>query len=81
MAAAKAVTPSQLAIAWALAKQPSVVAVMGARTRKQLGESLGAMDIQLSPEELAAIEAAIPASDAAGTRYDSRGMAALDSER
>lgn len=81
MARTRGVTPTQLAIAWALAKNPSVVAVIGARRRKQLEESLGALDIQLSDEELAALEAAVPASQAAGARYDVHGMAALDSER
>jgi len=75
------VTPSQLAIAWVLAKSPSIVPVMGARTRAQLSETLGALSIQLSSTEIADLEAALPASAVAGTRYDEHQMHVLDSER
>ncbi len=81
VAAAKGVTASQLAIAWVLAKAPHVVPLIGARTRTQLAESLGALDVTLSPEEIARIEEAVPASAVAGTRYDERQMRMLDSER
>jgi aryl-alcohol dehydrogenase-like predicted oxidoreductase len=57
------------------------VPVIGARTRRQLEESLGALDVKLSPEELARIEEAVPASEVAGTRYDEHQMRMLDSER
>jgi aryl-alcohol dehydrogenase-like predicted oxidoreductase len=72
-------TPVQLAIAWVLAKGSRIVPVIGARTRKQLSESLAAVDVRLSVEEIARIEAAIP--PVAGTRYDERQMKMLDSER
>jgi aryl-alcohol dehydrogenase-like predicted oxidoreductase len=52
-----------------------------ARTRKQLAESLGALDVRLSPAEIAALEEAVPASAVAGTRYNERQMRNLDSER
>jgi aryl-alcohol dehydrogenase-like predicted oxidoreductase len=81
IAVAKGITPVQLAIAWVLAKGKFIVPVMGARTRTQLKESLPALDIQLSPEEIAAIEAAIPAQAVAGTRYGEDQMRVLDSER
>jgi aryl-alcohol dehydrogenase-like predicted oxidoreductase len=81
IAADKGITQVQLAIAWVLAKGKHIVPVMGARTRTQLKESLGALAIQLSPEELAAIEAAIPAQAVAGTRYGADQMRVLDSER
>jgi aryl-alcohol dehydrogenase-like predicted oxidoreductase len=81
LAADKGATASQLAIAWVLAKEPNIVPVIGARTRAQLAESLGALDIQLSAGDLAAIEAAVPASDVAGQRYDEHQMRILDSER
>jgi aryl-alcohol dehydrogenase-like predicted oxidoreductase len=81
LAAEKGVTSSQLAIAWVLAKSGSIVPVIGARTRKQLEESLGALDVELSPEELARVEEAVPASEVAGTRYDEHQMRMLDSER
>jgi aryl-alcohol dehydrogenase-like predicted oxidoreductase len=81
LAKEKSATPSQLAIAWVLAKGTSIVPLIGARTRKQLAESLGALTVQLSPADLARVEAAIPASAVAGTRYDAHQMKILDSER
>ena len=81
LAAAHGATPSQLAIAWVLAKGASIVPLIGARTRTQLAESLGALDVQLSGDDVARLEAAVPASAVAGTRYDENQMRALDSER
>jgi aryl-alcohol dehydrogenase-like predicted oxidoreductase len=81
IASAKGITQSQLAVAWVLAKNPSIVPVMGARTRAQLAESLAALDVALSPSDIAEIEAAIPAEAVAGTRYDERQMKVLDSEK
>jgi aryl-alcohol dehydrogenase-like predicted oxidoreductase len=77
----KGITPAQLAVAWVLAKSGSIVPVIGARKRAQLAESLGALQVKLTPEEIAAIEAAVPAEAVAGTRYDSRQMQVLDSEK
>jgi aryl-alcohol dehydrogenase-like predicted oxidoreductase len=79
LAAEKGVTPTQLAIAWVLAKDKRIVPVIGARTRKQLAESLGALQASLTPDDLVRIEGAIPA--AAGTRYASEQMRMLDSEK
>ena len=81
LAAEKGVTASQLAIAWVLARDTRIVPVIGARTRAQLDESLGALDVQLSGDDMAAIEAAVPAADVAGQRYDEHQMRILDSER
>jgi aryl-alcohol dehydrogenase-like predicted oxidoreductase len=75
------VTTSQLAIAWVLTKGTSIVALMGARTRTQLAESLGATNVSLTPADGARIEAAVPAAAIAGTRYDEHQMRILDSER
>jgi aryl-alcohol dehydrogenase-like predicted oxidoreductase len=77
----KGVTPTQLAIAWVLAKGDAIVPLIGARTRAQLGESLGALEVALSPADVARLEAAVPAQAVAGTRYDERQMRMLDSER
>lgn len=81
MAAAKGVTAAQLAIAWARAKSPSIVPVVGARTRAQLADSLGALAITLTRAEVVALEEAVPATAVAGTRYAPALMAHLDSER
>jgi aryl-alcohol dehydrogenase-like predicted oxidoreductase len=81
LAAEKGVTASQLAIAWVLSRGPSIVPLVGARTRAQLAESLGALSFTLTPAELARLEAAVPADAVAGTRYDAHQMRILDSER
>jgi aryl-alcohol dehydrogenase-like predicted oxidoreductase len=81
LAAAKGVTPTQLAIAWSLAKHNFIVPVVGARTRTQLAESLGALPVHLTAAEIAELEAAVPAESAAGTRYDAIQMKNLDSEK
>jgi aryl-alcohol dehydrogenase-like predicted oxidoreductase len=77
----KDVTGSQIAIAWVLAKSPTIVPVIGARTRAQLTESLGALDIDLSPADVARIEEAVPAHAVARTRYGEDQMRVLDSEK
>jgi aryl-alcohol dehydrogenase-like predicted oxidoreductase len=81
IATAKGITSTQLAIAWVLAKRPSIVPLMGARTRAQIAESLAALEIKLTREEVSAIEAAVPAAAVAGTRYDEHQMRVLDSEK
>jgi len=81
LARARGVTPSQLAIAWVLSRGADIVPVVGARTRRQLDDALGSLDLRLAPEDLAAIEAAVPEGAAAGTRYDAYQMGVLDSEK
>ncbi len=81
LAVEKGATTSQLAIAWVLAKAPAIVPLIGARTRAQLAESLGALQVPLTPDDLAQIESAVPAAAVAGTRYDEHQMRVLDSER
>jgi aryl-alcohol dehydrogenase-like predicted oxidoreductase len=80
-AAERGMTPGQLAIAWALAKQPTLVPILGIKTRVQLKDALGALDKPLSPEDLTAIDALVPARAFAGTRYGAEQMKHLDSER
>jgi aryl-alcohol dehydrogenase-like predicted oxidoreductase len=77
----KGVTPSQLAIAWVLARGRQIIPLIGARTRTQLTEALGAISIQLSAEDLARIDKAVPHHEVVGTRYDEGQMRMLDSER
>jgi len=81
IAAEKDATVPQLAIAWVLAKDSNIVPLIGARKRTQLAESLDALRIALSPNDVAHIEAALPPAGIAGTRYDERQMRTLDSER
>jgi aryl-alcohol dehydrogenase-like predicted oxidoreductase len=81
LSAEMGIRASQLAIAWVLAKEKSIVPVMGARTRAQLAESLAALDVRLSPEELVRVEGSIQESAIAGARYDEHQMQMLDSEK
>lgn len=81
IAADKGIKPAQLAIAWVLAKGDTIIPVVGARTRAQLADALGALEVRLSPAELSRIEAALPAEAVAGTRYDAHSMRSLDSEK
>lgn len=76
----KGVSVAQTAIAWVLSRGDDVVPLVGARRRDRLTEALGAMDITLSPADLAAIEEAVPAGAASGDRYPAAQMAHLDSE-
>ena len=77
----KGVTSPQLAIAWALSRGQDIIPLVGTKNRKRLADALGALEIKLSKDDLAQIEAAVPASAVAGTRYDERQMQMLDSER
>ena len=81
IAAEREVTVPQLAIAWALARGADVVPLVGARRRDRLAESLDALDVVLTADELARIEAAVPPGAVAGDRYGADQMAMLDSER
>jgi len=80
-AAKLGLSPAQAAIAWALAKGDDIVPVIGARTRERLAEALGAVAKPLTPDQVAALEAAVPKDAAAGDRYPAMAMASLDSER
>lgn len=81
VARGKGITPAQLAVAWVLARGSYIVPVIGARTRAQLAESLGALAVEFTADELTAIEADVPANAVAGARYDPAQMRVLDSER
>jgi aryl-alcohol dehydrogenase-like predicted oxidoreductase len=76
----KGATPAQLALAWVRSRGDDILPVMGARRRDQLKESLDALDLELSADELARIDAAVSPELTAGTRYDAPQMAHLDSE-
>ncbi|HMJ10791.1 MAG TPA: aldo/keto reductase [Polyangiaceae bacterium] len=80
-AKARDMSVGQLAIAWVLARAPGFVPVIGAKTRAQLGDALGALALPLSSEDVTALEKLAPATAFAGQRYDPRQMAHLDSER
>lgn len=74
IAADKRCTVAQLCLAWLLAQGEDVIPIPGTKSLDRLKENLGAMDIALSPQELAAIAEVIPVGGAAGTRYPEGGM-------
>jgi aryl-alcohol dehydrogenase-like predicted oxidoreductase len=78
IAAAKAVTPAQIALAWLLARKPWIVPIPGTTKLHRLDENLGAAEIVLSEAELAAIEAAIAPIDIRGERYSPQQQARID---
>ncbi|SHN15297.1 aldo/keto reductase [Streptomyces yunnanensis] len=75
LAAEKGVTAGQLALAWVQHRGDDVVPIPGTRRQKYLVENLRAVEVRLSVEELAAIDAAAPAGRVAGTRYDAGSLA------
>ncbi|MBN9034258.1 MAG: aldo/keto reductase [Rhizobiales bacterium 63-7] len=77
----KGVTVAQIAIAWVTAQGKDIVPIIGARRRDRLAESLGALDVRLTAEDLTTIENAVPRDAAAGGRYPESQLAHLDSEK
>ena len=74
-------TPGQLAIAWVRARQPTLLPLVGAKTRAQLDDAFGALTRSLTKEDVAALEALVPPGAVAGDRYGAEQMRHLDSER
>jgi aryl-alcohol dehydrogenase-like predicted oxidoreductase len=81
LAKAKGAAVSQMAIAWVLSRGEDIVPLVGTRRRESLSESLKALDLHLTADDVARIEQAIPKGTAAGERYPAPLMALLDSER
>src|SRR6516164_2310779 len=77
----KGVTAAQLAIAWVASRGDDIIPLIGTKRRDRLAEALHALDLTLSADDLAAIEAAVPDGAVAGDRYDAAQVAILDSER
>jgi aryl-alcohol dehydrogenase-like predicted oxidoreductase len=72
----KGCTPGQLALAWVLAQGQDMVPIPGTKRRTYLEENLGAVDVELTPDDLARIDAELPA--VAGDRYDATGMQTIN---
>jgi aryl-alcohol dehydrogenase-like predicted oxidoreductase len=77
----KGATVAQLAIAWVLSRGEDIVPLVGTTRRDRLAEAIDAVGLELTQDDLAAIEHAAPPGAAAGQRYDERQMAMLDSEQ
>lgn len=78
IAAEKGCTPAQLALAWVLAQGEDIVPIPGTKRRKYLEENVAALDVDLTSQDLARIDAIAPRGAAAGTRYPEEGMAAVN---
>jgi aryl-alcohol dehydrogenase-like predicted oxidoreductase len=77
VAEAKGCTVAQLAIAWVAAQGSDIVPLVGARTRERLVEALPAAELDLTADDLAELEEAVPAGAARGDRYPSAFMSGL----
>ncbi len=78
MAAEKHCTPAQLALAWVLAQGEDIVPIPGTKRRKYLEENVGALNVQLTDEDLARIDEVAPKGAAAGPRYHEAAMASVN---
>ena len=74
LARSKGCTASQLALAWVLARGEDIVPIPGTKRRKYLEENLAAIEVELTPGDLARIDEIAPQGVAAGTRYPEAGM-------
>ena len=72
----KGITPAQLALAWVLAQGEDLVPIPGTKRREYLEQNAAAVDVELTDEDLARIDAELP--DAAGERYNEAGMASVN---
>ena len=77
MAKQKGCTTAQLAIAWVLAQGPDLVPIPGTKRKERLAENLGALNVKLTPAEVASLSAAVPPGAAKGTRYPEGQMKSL----
>ena len=78
VADAHGATPAQIAIAWVLAQGGNVFPIPGCKRRTHLEENLKAIDLALTAEELAVLDAAFPPGAASGDRYPPDGMARVN---
>ena len=74
----KGCTPGQLAIAWVIAKGDDIVPIPGTKRVKYLEENAGAVDVKLTPAEVAEIDTVFPPDAAAGDRYAANMMGSLN---
>jgi aryl-alcohol dehydrogenase-like predicted oxidoreductase len=77
MAAGKKVRPAQLALAWLLARGQDIFPIPGTKRVSRLEENVGALQVPLTPDEVARLDSAFPVGAAAGTRYPEQAMKAV----
>ncbi len=78
MARERGCTPSQLALAWVLAKGEDIVPIPGTKRRKYLEENVAALTVELTPDDVKTLDEAIPLGITAGERYHVHAMKAID---
>ena len=69
IAAQKDATPAQIALAWLLAQKPWIVPIPGSRKLERLEENIGAVAVELTPQDLSEIENAMSQITVVGNRY------------
>lgn len=77
VAQAKGCKPGQVALAWLLARGGDIVPIPGTKRSERVDENLAALDVALSADEVARLDAALPPGSAAGTRYPEAAMKAV----
>ena len=78
IAAEKGCTPAQLALAWVLAQGKEIVPIPGTKRRKYLEENVGALEVEITPEDLKRIDEIAPKGVAAGARYPEAAMSTVN---
>lgn len=78
LAARRGITPAQIALAWIVNRAPEVVPIPGARRASRLSENAAAVDLVLTPDEIAELDALFHPDAVAGTRYAAGGTAGIE---
>jgi aryl-alcohol dehydrogenase-like predicted oxidoreductase len=78
IAATKRATPAQIALAWVLAQKPWIVPIPGTRKMERLDENLGAVDVQLTSDDLQEIASAVSTITVQGARYSESSQKMID---
>jgi aryl-alcohol dehydrogenase-like predicted oxidoreductase len=78
MAADKGCTPGQLALAWVLAQGDDIVPIPGTKRVKHLDDNLGAVNVRLTADDLAQIDAILPGGAVSGARLDAQSAQRID---
>lgn len=81
MAAAKGCTPAQIALAWVMAQGEDIVPIPGTKRIKYLEQNVAALDVTLTPEDIAQLNEALPLGAAIGERYPEESMRAVRQEK
>jgi aryl-alcohol dehydrogenase-like predicted oxidoreductase len=79
LAEKRRVTPAQLALAWVHAKGKDIVPIPGTKRPHRLEENVAALDVELSDDDVATLDHAVPADAVVGGRYREAEMALINS--